>query len=564
VSGHSKRQGGLRWRRVAPVAGAAVLAFAAGAVLGGRHVAASQRIAAQFAQAWQRGDVARMYELTDAPASERSLRSFARSYRDAAATATTTWLRFGPPRDAGDNVYLVPAAVTTRAFGTVHATLRVPVTEIDGEPRVTWTSALTFPGLREGERLHRRTGLPPRAPLLARDRTPMARGDAPAPAAAASIAAPVGPIPADRARALRAQGVPADAQVGVSGLERILDDELRGRAGGVLMAGDRTLASQPPRASDPVRSTISLKTQQSAVDALADRLGGIVALRPRSGEVLAAAGIPISGLQPPGSTFKIITVTAALEAGITEPSKTYPVQTEAVLEGVALENANGESCGGTLVQSFAHSCNSVFAPLGAQLGAEKLVGAARRFGFDEDPGIPSAATSTIPPADEIGDDLAVGSSAIGQGRVQATALAMAVVGATIANDGRRPRPTFLYGERRGSVRVTSRRVARQVQRMMEAVVADGTGAAAGLTGVKVAGKTGTAELEDTRPAPGAELTPAPVTEPKPPSTDAWFVAYAPAGKRKQPRVALGVLFVRAGAGGDVAAPAARQVLSAAL
>lgn len=567
MSGHSKRQGGLRWRRVAPIAGAALLAFGAGAILGGRHVASSQRIAEQFAEAWQRGDVGRMYELTDAPGSERSLRSFARAYRDAEITATATSVRFGPARGAGDNVYAMPATVTTRAFGTVHTDLRIPVTEIDGEPRVTWSSALVFPGLREGERLHRRTGLPPRAPLLARDRTPMARGDTPASPAAASIVGQIGRIPADRAQALRAQGVPDDAQVGISGLERILDDELRGRAGGVLMAGDRTLGSHPPRAAKPVRSTISLKVQQSAIDALAGRLGGIVALKPRSGEVLAAAGIPISGLQPPGSTFKIITLTAGLEAGITEPSKTYPVQTEALLEGVPLENANGESCGGTLVQSFAHSCNSVFAPMGAQLGAERLVDAARRFGFDEDPGVPGAATPTIPPAGEIGDDLAVGSSAIGQGRVQATALAMAVVAATIANDGRRPRPTFLYGERRGTVRATSRKVAHQVQRMMQDVVAYGTGVAAAISGVKVAGKTGTAELEDTRKTPGEEVTPTPGTEPaapEPPNTDAWFVAYAPSGKAKKPRVAVGVLVVRAGAGGDVAAPAARQVLSAAL
>jgi cell division protein FtsI/penicillin-binding protein 2 len=205
--------------------------------------------------------------------------------------------------------------------------------------------------------------------------------------------------------------------------------------------------------------------------------------------------------------------------------------------------------------------------MGAELGAQRLVDAARRFGFDSDPGIAGAATSTIPPAEEIGDDLAVGSSAIGQGRVQATTLAMAVVAATIANDGRRPRPTFLHGERRGTVRVTSRRVARQVQAMMRAVVAYGTGVAAAITGVKVAGKTGTAELEDTRKAPGDETNPTPVTDPaapEPPSTDAWFVAYAPAGRAKKPRVAVGVLFVRAGAGGSVAAPAARQVLSAAL
>jgi cell division protein FtsI/penicillin-binding protein 2 len=312
-----------------------------------------------------------------------------------------------------------------------------------------------------------------------------------------------------------------------------------------------------------VRTTISPKVQQAAVDALAGRFGGVVALRPGTGEVLAAAGIPLSGLQPPGSTFKIVTVTAALEAKLTSPKRAYPVQTAATLEGVELENANGESCGGTLVQSFAHSCNSVFAPLGAQLGAQKLVAAARRFGFDQPTGIPGAAMPTIPVAGEIGDDLAVGSSAIGQGRVQATALTMAVAAATIALDGRRPRPTFAYGERLGTVPVTTKRIARQVQAMMEAVVTYGTGVAAGIPGVKVAGKTGTAELDDKPDPVVGELVPVTPPELVVPDTDAWFVGYAPA-RRRPPRAVVGVLLVRAGAGGDVAAPVARQVLAAAL
>jgi cell division protein FtsI/penicillin-binding protein 2 len=290
-------------------------------------------------------------------------------------------------------------------------------------------------------------------------------------------------------------------------------------------------------------------------------------MRPGTGEILAAAGIPLSGLQPPGSTFKIITATAALEAHKTTLSQGYPIETEATLEGVPLENANGEYCGGTLVQSFAKSCNSVFAPLGVAVGAEKLVQMARRFGFDQDTGIPGAAVPTLPSADQIGDDLAVGSSAIGQGRVQATALTMTVVGATIALHGLRPRPTFAYGQRLGRVRVTSAKVAKQVGTMMQAVVAYGTGVAAAIPGVTVAGKTGTAELEDT-PKPDdtttpETLTPEQVLAAQIPDTDAWFVGYAPAHK-KTPRAVVGVLLVRAGAGGDVAAPVARQVLEAAL
>jgi peptidoglycan glycosyltransferase len=567
VNGPAEREAHQRWRRVAPIVGAAVVAFGAGALLGGNHVPASERTAEAYGAAWEDGDLARMYELTDAAERGRSLQEFARAYRDAEVTATVLHVGFGEPRDGGGGgVVELPARITTEAFGTVAAPLRLPIGEVDGEPRISWAPELVFPGLRPGEQLSATTELPPRAALLFRDRSPLARGSGDGvvtvSTVASSIAGSLGPIPADRAEALRAKGVPGDAQVGLSGLERIFDDELRGRPGGILRAGERQVGSQPPRAAAPVRTTISPEVQEAALSALAGRLGGIVAMRPRTGEVLAAAGIPISGLQPPGSTFKIITVTAGLEAGITKPSKTYPIETEATLEGVPLENANGESCGGTLVQSFAHSCNSVFAPMGAELGADRLVEAAHRFGFDEPIAIPGAATPTLPPASDIGDDLAVGSSAIGQGQVQATALSMTTVAATIALEGRRPRPTFAHGRRLGTVEVTTPEIADEVERMMEAVVTEGTGTAAAIPGMRVAGKTGTAELVDTRTAPGAE-EPLPLGEIDVPDTDAWFVAYAPGGRRR-PRVAVGVLLVQAGAGGAVAAPAARTVLEAAL
>src|SRR6185436_8819047 len=183
--------------------------------------------------------------------------------------------------------------------------------------------------------------------------------------------------------------------------------------------------------------------------------------------ILAFAGIAFSGLQPPGSTFKMVTATGALEAGITNPSKTYPVQNAATLEGVELENANSEYCGGNLVVSFAKSCNSVFAPLGVQLGAKKLVSTAERYGFNQEPDIAGAAMSTIPAADQIGDDLALGSSAIGQGRVQATALQMATVAAAIGLRGRRPHLTLDYDAAHGRAANTERATSPKVARTME-------------------------------------------------------------------------------------------------
>ena len=230
---------------------------------------------------------------------------------------------------------------------------------------------------------------------------------------------------------------------------------------------------------------------------------------------------------------------------------TFPVQTGATIDGYTLHNANGEACGGTLLNAFAVSCNSVFAPLGAKLGAGPLVATAERFGFNQPSSIPGAAESTIPTAARIGDALAVGSSAIGQGLVQTTPLEMTDVAATIAMGGRRPIPTLLADQRPRFIRVTSPHVAHEVQQMMEAVVEFGTGTAAQISGVVVAGKTGTAEIQ-TQTNPN-------VSNPK--NTDAWFVGYAPAG---HPKVAGGALFPDQGAGGTAAAPAVRQVLVAGL
>jgi cell division protein FtsI/penicillin-binding protein 2 len=206
------------------------------------------------------------------------------------------------------------------------------------------------------------------------------------------------------------------------------------------------------------------------------------------------------------------------------------------------------------------SCNSVFAPLGARLGAKQLVATAERFGFNQPSSIPGAAESTIPSASAIGDDLAVGSSAIGQGLVQTTPLEMTDVAATIAMGGRRPIPTLLAHQRPRFVRVTSARVAHEVQQMMEAVVQYGTGTSAQISGVQVAGKTGTAELQNTATqASGTGTTTSQTPNPK--NTDAWFVGYAPVG---HPRFVAGALFPNQGAGGGTAAPPVRQALEAAL
>jgi penicillin-binding protein A len=396
----------------------------------------------------------------------------------------------------------------------------------------------------------------------------------------------VGAIPAARAPQLEAEGVPADAIVGVSGIEEALDARLRGTPGGELLAdgsqsggSTRVLAIAAPNAAPAVHTTISPAVQHAAVSALGGQLGGVVAMQPRTGQILAVAGLGIDDLQPPGSTFKMITLSGVLQAGIANPATTFPYATYATLDGVKLSNANGEECGGSLALAFAVSCNSVFSPLGVKLGAGRLVASAEAYGFNHPPGLPGAVESTLPAASRIQGELDVGSTAIGQGEVQASALQMATVAATIADGGHRPQPTFTLDARPHFLAgATSASVARTVRRLMIGVVREGTGTSAAIPDVTVAGKTGTAELgtagscsggnEDGGPGEssgeGSGESHAPSCQgaaSEPSNTDAWFAAFAPA---LHPRIVVCVLLVKDGAGGATAAPVAREVLEAGL
>jgi cell division protein FtsI/penicillin-binding protein 2 len=309
-------------------------------------------------------------------------------------------------------------------------------------------------------------------------------------------------------------------------------------------------------AGTDVHTTIVPAIERALVAAMAGRYAGMVALDPRSGAILGAAGVGFSALQPPGSTMKIVTATGLLAAGIAHSGDVFPVATQATIDGFPLQNAHGEACGGTLIHSFAVSCNSVFAPLGVRLGAARFLSTAARFGFNQPSPIPGEPASTIPSGDVGRSALELGASAIGQGKVQATTLEMTDVAAAIAMGGRRPVPTLMADTPARFVNVTSHAVADAVQRMMIAVVTDpsGTGTAAAIPGVEVAGKTGTAELRTT-------VNPNDPTASSAADTDAWFVGYAPVGA---PRIAVGALFPGQGAGGATAAPAVQLVLRAAL
>ncbi|MFL5893898.1 MAG: penicillin-binding transpeptidase domain-containing protein [Thermoleophilaceae bacterium] len=545
----------------------AAVALVAGLIAGARSQPASMRVARSFGSAWANGDTQRMYELLTPEAQERTNGSaFAAAYRRDAATATVLGIRVARVRRRPGGAELEVVA-RTRAFGTVRGPLEVPVR--DG--KIDWTRNMTFPGVPVGGVLARRTEAPRRAGIRARDGRVIATGPAgartqPLGAVAASVAGGLGRPPSQAdSDALYARGFPAETPVGTSGLERLAETRLAGTPGGLLFGGGHVLAATRPRPAKAVRTTIDLDVQQAALTALAGRYGGVVALDPRTAQIRALAGIAFSGPQPPGSTFKLVTATAVLQAHLATLSTPFPPATKAVIDGVDLENANGESCGGTLAQSFAKSCNSVFAPLGVRVGAKRLVATAERYGWNRPPRLPGAAPSTLPPASEITSPLAVGSSAIGQGKVLATPLQMASVAQTIAAGGVRTRPTIFPDARRKRTRVIPRRIADQLEQLMIGVVAYGTGTAANLGAVKVAGKTGTAELTTTvkkdneqTPPPEEQGVPA-----KPPGydTDAWFTAYAPV---RRPKIVACVLIVHGGAGGSTAAPAARLVLQAGL
>jgi penicillin-binding protein A len=527
---------GRRRRRRLPVLPFVILVLllaAGGAVAYVLHDRASDRAAlrdtaVRFASAWEKGRPAAMYAELDADAqSKYTARRFAEDYRMANAEATVQKVVIGRASKTVGGKVTVPVAVRTKLFGTLRGRVALPVTRDGERVGVRWRPYLRLPGLRPGERVRQTIrARPRRASVLAADGRRLDRE------------------PTAQAIAGRA---PAEGDPGF-GLEAAYNDRLAGRPSAELRFGSRRISATKARRGRSVRSTIRPGLQRATVAALGDRLGGIAVVRPRDGSVLALSGLAVSAPQPPGSTFKIITASAALQAKIATLGSSYPVRTAATLSGVKLRNAGDESCGGSLTASFTHSCNSVFAPLGAKLGARKMVAAAERFGFNSTPRVPAAKPSRFP--HDLKDSLAVGAASIGQERVLATPVQMAAVGATIANRGVYPAPRIVRSDRVVRHRAVSPRVARQVRSMMLSVVRGGTGTAAAVPGVEVAGKTGTAELRPTAGGP---------QDPK--NTDAWFVAFAPAGA---PKVAVAVMLVGAGQGGATAAPLARQVLQAAL
>lgn len=561
--------------RTLPLAVVALVAFVVG-VTAGSPGAPEKDAAGRFAEAWAAKNFKAMYaELNDASRARVSLKEFEAAYREAQETST---LREIDARSVGDSqssdsgkVVPVEISVQTVAFGTVEEDLEVPYA--DGG--VEWNESLVFPGLRPGEELAADVELAERAPILARDGTPLAEGPAeerehPIGSAAIDVTGEVGEAPEEEWPELARRGFSPETPVGISGLERAFNARLAGKPGGKLLAvaedgsSVRTLSQGKPQKGAPVKTTIDADLQEVAVAALAGRSGGVAVLDAKRGDVRALAGLAFSAPQPPGSTFKIVTTTAALETGKVSLDDEFEISNGINVGGRFLNNANGEYCGGTFRESFAESCNAVFAPLGPAVGNDKLVETAEKYGFNSPPTLYAPQIlrevepeeSTIPA--EIGEEIDLGVSAIGQGEVLATPLEMANVAQTVGNNGVRMPTSIVANEKlrpeAEPVRVMSPKISNELTELMIGVVNEGTGTAADISEAQVAGKTGTAELG---PKPGEEESENPVQ-----IKDAWFSAFAPAEK---PKLAVGVLLIEAeAAGGEVAAPIAAEVLAAGL
>ena len=383
---------------------------------------------------------------------------------------------------------------------------------------------------------------------------------------------------------------------GTEGVERTYNADLAGRS--VALRRITDVLSERVRTGN-VTLTLSKSLQQVARDALGARTGAVVALNPTDGAVLAMWSFPsfdpnplaahdqtavqasweqlqANGARPllprtyrrnyaPGSTFKVVTAAAALEGRPDLAAKAYPPLRDLDLPQTTtnLPNFGNATCGGTLPDLLRVSCNTGFAQMGLDLGGGALAGKAADFGFNARPplDLPAVAESVFPSANSFArDQPGLAQSAIGQRDVAATPLQMALVAAGVANGGVVMKPHVMAEIRddQGEVvrtfqpeewkRAMSPQNAAALRDMMVQVVARGTAGRAGVPGVTVAAKTGTAQT---------------VGE----NSHAWLIAFAPA---EAPRVAVAVIVESQDGlgdtvtGGRIAAPIAQAVLRAAL
>jgi peptidoglycan glycosyltransferase len=376
---------------------------------------------------------------------------------------------------------------------------------------------------------------------------------------------------------------------GTSGLEQFRNSALDGQGASNLQAILNQLQGKQPE-GDKVVTTLHPGAQRVANEKLAGYEGSVVGLEPRTGAVTVMASSPSfdpnalrtsTGYEKvatnpgdplinratqygyaPGSTFKIVTATAAIDTGAFTPQSTLSGANGILVSGIPLDNDDDESFGQlTLTQALAKSVNTVYAQVAERLGKRTMARYMERFGFDRKPELDYPAREMSPSGEYEGEkvipptspNVDIGRLGIGQDKLEVTALQMAEVAAAVANDGRLmvPHLTARIVDPEGStVEQIAPRVqsvvmqpstARAVTSMMEAVVDEGTGEAAKIPGVQVAGKTGTAETQI-----GDAIN------------NVWFVAFAPAS---DPRVVVAATLRKVpGYGAVFALPVVKAVM----
>lgn len=426
-----------------------------------------------------------------------------------------------------------------------------------------WDESLLWPGIDGAVRFATATRWPKRAAIVDRSGRVLATGPAesrryPHGSVGGSVVGHIEPL---SKRDARARGAQQGDLAGGSGLEQAFDEVLAGRPAAKLIAANSggkrlellgRVAAQPGRKA---RAALDIDVQRAAEAAFGGTTGGVAVVDPHSGDVLAAVGsgpfdpnnyVGVSGispfnralvgLYPPGSAMKVVTAAAALEEKVVTPETTLTGPQE--YKGVR-NFESGEFGSIPFASAVKYSVNTAFAQVAEELGARNMTAYAEAFGFNRDPDMPlEVAESSFPPPEGLSDLMW---ASIGQAQVLATPLQMATVGATIANHGKRMEPRIDIRTPPSSERVVSRRTAARLTTMMENVVVGGTGSAARVTGLRIAGKTGTAEVQV-----GGKI-----------ENHAWFICFAPV---EDPRVAVAVVSELGGVGGQVAAPLARQVL----
>ena len=435
--------------------------------------------------------------------------------------------------------------------------------EFEDEWEVVWDRSLLFPTEEEGKRLHIDTKWLKRGPILDRDGRKLAVGNVenrryPWGSVAGSVVGHIGTATKDQATALN---VPPGALVGGSGLEEGLQEVLAGRPTTTLQVVGKkgnvveTLGRRKGKPGRKVKTTLDIEIQRASENAYGSTTGGAVVMDPDSGDLLAVVSsspfnpnnyvgtnvLPfnraLEGGYPPGSAMKVVTAAAALEEGTVTPKTQLTGPSE--YQGVR-NFESGEFGTLSFASAVQFSVNTAFAQVALDLGAKKLSEYAELFGFNEEPALPlDARESSFPPPVGAGDLMW---ASIGQAQVIATPMQMASVAATIANDGERMEPRISKLDEATGERVVSKKTANQLTELMRNVVIGGTGQAANVTGLDVAGKTGTAEVD----VDGER------------KNHAWFICFAPAD---DPVVAIAVVSEYGGVGGQVAAPLARQILS---